>query len=655
MIDAPVNPTFLANLRALWRTDPRLAQRIDELPLDASLALHPTRTNCQTASVSTADGRTLFLHSRYDPIREATDFIKGLDRTEARCVILCGLGLGYHIQPIFDILGEELVILVSEPDLVTIKTALEHTDLSAGIAAGRIEFLTTPAKAALHERLVRHSTMLMLGAVIAVPPVARDHQAPAHAIIRQAVLDFAAFAKMSLVTLVKNAGITARNVANNLPVYASTPPPDVLRGRFTGCPAILVAAGPSLAKNIDQLAALRDRAVIIAAQTTLKPLLERGIKPHFVTSLDWSDLSRQFFDGVAIPDDVILVAEPKASWHVVDAFRGDTSAATKRVILLHNPFAQRCVGDVLPPRSPMDAGATVMHLAFYLAQWLGCDPIVFIGQDLAFGGHVYYAPGVAIHRAWDSELGRFGTLEMKEWERIARHRPILRKVPGHDGREIYTDEQMFTYLEQFERDFARCAARVIDATEGGARKQGAQAMSLSEAASAHLQAVIAAARFDFADVRWQDRSRLEAARDTLRRRREELAEFRALCDRTRELLHALESLTHDAKAFNRKIAEVDELRTLVQEHELIFAMVRDVSQLGELQRFAADRRLAESDDRGRDRAVQQLRRDGQFISSLLEGCDTLASIFDQALARFDAESNCTVSTATHQPTERGAS
>lgn len=637
MIDAPVNPTFLANMRALWRIDPRLAQRIDELPLDASLTLHPTRTDRPTASVTTADGRTLFLHSRYDPVREATDFIKGLDRSEARCVILCGLGLGYHIQAIFDILGEELVVLVSEPDLVTIKTAMEHTDLSAGIAAGRIEFLTTPAKAALHERLVRHSTMLMLGAVIAVPPVARDHQAPAHAIIRQAVLDFAAFAKMSLVTLVKNAGITARNIANNLPVYASTPPPDVLRGRFAGCPAILVAAGPSLAKNIDRLAALRDRAVIIAAQTTLKPLLERGIKPHFVTSLDWSDLSRQFFEGVAIPDEVILVAEPKASWQVVDAFRGESPATDKRVILLHNPFAQRCVGDVLPPRSPMDAGATVMHLAFYLAQWLGCDPIVFIGQDLAFGGQVYYAPGVAIHRAWDSELGRFSTLEMKEWERIARHRPILRKVPGQDGRAIYTDEQMFTYLEQFERDFARCPARVIDATEGGARKQGAQAMSLSEAASTFLTAAIRPDRFDFADVRWWDQSRLSAAQETLARRQEELREFCSLCKQTRDLLGKLETLTTHPTAFNRHIAEVDELRTLVQEHELIFAMVREVSQLGELQRFAADRRLAESDDRGRDRAVLQLRRDGQFIASLLEGCDTLASIFDQALARFDAE------------------
>lgn len=660
---SPADRCFVANMRALYRHDPRLAQRIDDLPVDASLRVQPSRAGPPTALVATPDGRELYLHSRYDPLREARDFCKSLDASDALCVILSGLGLGYHLQALFEQLGGEICVLVSEPDLVAIKTCLEQTDLSKELATGRVELITSPDKSALHDRLMRHSTTLMLGTRFVAPPFSRQVNAEAHAAIREAIMDFAAFAKMSLVTLVRNAEITCRNIANNLPTYLSTPPLDILRDRFRGCPAILVAAGPSLSRNIDQLAALRDRAVIIAAQTTLRPLLARGIVPHFVTSLDFSDMSRQFFEGLDIPEEVVLVAEPKASWHVIDAFCGRTGCKKgfsyqrdetqpgaavphsihpraavlhRRVILLDNVFAHRCVGEALARRTPMEPGATVMHLAFYLAQWLGCDPILFIGQDLAFTGHCYYAPGVAMHRAWWPETDRYCTLEMKEWERIVRHRAILRRVKDHERRDIYTDEQMFTYLEQFERDFVRCRAKVIDATEGGACKAGAEAMPLAAAADRFCGRRIEPERFDYLRTPWHDASRLAPAREELVSRLKGLEKFRAICEETRDILRELRGLLREPARFNRRIVRVDELRALVQEHDLIFAMVRDVSQLGELQRFAADRRMAGEVGSDGARAERQLQRDEAFMAALLDGCGRLRSILDESVGRLDA-------------------
>ncbi len=680
-MEVTANPVFLENMRRLWRHDPELAQRIDEVPIDAALALEPSRAGVPTASVIAADGRTLFLHSRYDPIREAREFCGSLETDDAACVVLCGLGLGYHLLALIEHFGKETVVIISEPDLVALKTALETTDLAEAIGSGQIELITSLDKSALHQRLGRHSASMMLGTVFAVPPVARDHNASFHAGCRDAITDFAAYAKVSLTTLVRNAAITCRNVANNLPTYVCTPPPDLLRNRFGGYPAILVAAGPSLAKNVDLLKGLEDRAVIIAAQTTLRPLLERGIRPHFVTSLDFSDLSRQFFEGLEVPAEVVLVAEPKASWQVIDAFRstigsqrsaissqhsavsGWHSAVSmgapaigryhpedgtapadsrchneellRRVILLDNPFARRCVGDELARRASIEAGATVMHLAFYLARWLGCDPIIFIGQDLAFGGHCYYAPGVAMHRAWGPELGRYCTLEMKEWERIARQRRTLRKVPDVDGRPIYTDEQMFTYLQQFERDFAGCSARVIDATEGGVKKTGAASMGLAEAIAEHCRGPIPAECFDYLRAGWFDPSRLRPAREALAERLGALSAFGDLCAETRELLEELTGLVERPTEFNRRIARVDELRTVVQQHELIYRMVRDVSQLAELQRIAADRRIDVDEATGTHRARRQLQRDRRFMEALLQGCDELRRILEESLARFD--------------------
>lgn len=703
-METPVNAVFVANMASLWRSDPRLAQMIDELPIDASHVVEPSRAGPPTALARRPDGSSLLLHSRYDPVREADEFIGSLERAggadeEPGCALLCGLGLGYHVDALRRRLGARAVLFVAEPDLVTIKTAFETTDLSGEVASDRLVFLTRLDKAHLHERLQARLSDLMFGILLAVPPASKSLHADFFAECRAAVTDFAAFARMSLVTLVRNAAITCRNVAFNLPAYVAGPSPEVLRGRFAGMPAVLVAAGPSLSKNVDQLVELQDRAVIIAAQTTLRPLLERGVTPDFVTSLDFSEMSRQFFENIDIPERVVLVAEPKAAWQAVDAFLGREDprplaldvrrsecqgsgravppdsrratafrpcgrsttggprhltpvgsgrAAPRRAILLDNAFAEKCVGGPLARRSPMEAGATVMHLAFYLAQWLGCDPIIFIGQDLGFGGHVYYAPGVAMHRAWRPETGRFQTLEMKEWERIVRQRAILRKVKDIHGRDIYTDEQMFTYLEQFERDFARARCRIIDATEGGARKRGAEVMTLHEAGERFFTRPIPDACFEFlarpwgvSGGPWYDRSRLKTAHEMVAERRKALAAFRALCEETRAILDRMAVLVGDPPRFNALIPRVDELRTQVRRHDLIYSMVREASQLGELQKLAADRRLAEREEGDSAHAAAQLARDRRFIDSLLEGCATLGEILDGAIRRLAASDDVT--------------
>jgi len=82
---------------------------------------------------------------------------------------------------------------------------------------------------------------------------------------------------------------------------------------------------------------------------------------------------------------------------------------------------------------------------------------------------------------------------MMEWQRIARHRTHLHKVIDVHGKSIYTDAQMHTYLQQFERDFAqyrREGLTIIDATEGGVAKQHTIAMPLVEFLEQHAQTTL---------------------------------------------------------------------------------------------------------------------------------------------------------------------
>ena len=651
---AAATDLYLRNMAALWRADGRLAHAIDQLPLDSALAVEPARSGAPTASLETAPGRRIYLHSRYDPVGEAAQLCRPLAEESAPIwsFILCGLGIGHAIAPLREQVSSDGLIIVLEPDLTTIKTALSIADVSEALQEDRLVFVTSADPADLHAKLDRHASLLMLGTrFVVLPAYVRLHE-EFFRVVRGLITDYAAFARMSLVTLVANARITCRNIANNLPAYLASPSIDGLRARFRGYPAVVVAAGPSLGRNVDQLKEARDRAVVIAVQTTLKPLLARGIQPDFVTSLDFSDLSKRFFEGVD-PGGTELVAEPKASWEVIDAFCGGAPGASqrpaRRLCMLANDFAIKCVGPQLGRRGGLRAGSTVAHLAFYLAEHLGCDPIIIIGQDLGFTGGVYYTPGVAMHDMWRPELGRFCSLEMKEWERIARARSILQRVTDLNGRALYTDDQMFTYLQQFERDFAACAARVIDATEGGVRKRGTEPMTLRDALERFAVRPIPerARRPDESSQETPAAAgeRLHAAAAEIERRLVELAEFQVICDDTRGLLDEMKGLLDRPEEFDHRVLRVDELRAIVEQKSQIFAMVSDVSQLGEIQKLSADRRLAL--DRARtaggiapkERARRQLARDARFIEHLLDGCAYLKRILTESRERLLAAAN----------------
>ena len=268
------------------------------------------------------------------------------------------------------------------------------------------------------------------------------------------------------------------NLFMNLPSYIYQPG----LGSLQSCcnhslPVVIVAAGPSLAENIHLLQEAKRHAVIICVGTAYKRLLAAGCVPDIVTTLDYHPISARYLEGVSDYSGSILVAGAQAAYQAIDAFRG-------RRILVGSPYLASFLPKLDRPWLP--PGATVAHLSFHLAEYMGGEPIIFVGQDLAFSHHVTHVPGSAIHRAWYTQLNRFNTFESLEWQQIAGLRGgVLRKVPAWSGEQLYTDVQMESYLHRFEEKFEQSSATVIDATEGGAKKKGAIAMSLSEAMRRH--------------------------------------------------------------------------------------------------------------------------------------------------------------------------
>ncbi len=493
-----------------------------------------------------------------------------------------GLGLGYHVEQIFDAASDEAILLVLEPDLVVLRIALEQRDLSRLIESRRVLFFTKPDKPELFIRLTPHTALMSVGFSFVAHAPSMQLADEFHTQMAAWISEFAAYGRTSLNTLVVNGRRTCENIARNLAWYAAAPGINRLKDRHRGTPAIIVSAGPSLRKNQHLLKQADGKAIVIAVQTTLQPLLEMGVEPQFATTLDHNDISTRFFEKLPPTLRTQLVAETKATSAIFALNPGPLS-------ILGNDLADSLLREMRLDKTRLRAGATVAHLAYYLAEHLGCDPIIFVGQDLGFSDGLCYTPGTSYEDVWRPELSRFCTVEMKQWEQIVRERPILRRIPDYQGRPMYTEERLFAYLQQFERDFSTARARIIDATEGGAFKRGAMPMPLADAIKQFCTQPILRIEGDHPGYRWD---LMDDVIQSLKRRDAEAVEIEQIARDTLPLLEEVRDHLADQPRVNRAIARIDSLRAKMNDLGQSYDLITQMTQLSELHRFQRDRHIA---------------------------------------------------------------
>ena len=435
------------------------------------------------------------------------------------------------------------------------------------------------------------------------------------------------FGQTSLNTLILNGRRTAENITRNIGWYAASGGVERLHHRYRGRPAVIVSAGPSLRKNKHLLPEAAGKAVIIAVQTTLQPLLDMGIEPHFVTSLDYHDICTRFFEKLPRSLPLELVAEPKASDRIFQLHTGPLT-------VLGNAYADSLLAEVLERKSRLSAGATVAHLAYYLAEHLGCDPIIFVGQDLGFSDGLCYTPGTSYEDVWRPELSEFCTVEMKQWEQIVRDRQILRQIPDQQGRAIYTEERLFTYLQQFERDFGRTKTRIIDATEGGAFKRGSTPMTLRAALDQFCATDLPAIADDHPGQHWE---RVVEAVECLQKRRREATEIEQIARQTLPLLQQVRDHLDDQARVNRLIAKIDKLRRQMDQHGACYQLIVELTQLTEMQRFENDRKIAAAQIEGTDLQRRQVERDVANVQGVIDAAAVFQSLMTEVINRLAGE------------------
>lgn len=603
---APTGPTsqsppasnLVENLAALWAVDPKLAVLVDAVTDDAALPLEPTRSGHLTAAVTPANAAAaIYLHSRYDPQLEA-------DRQTARVpadrleLFLLGLGLGYHAAALLK-KAPAAHVWAFEPDLRVVRAALETNDFATAILERKLLIVHTLDKSKLFGDWMPHLAGMTVGQEKIEHAVSVQLHADYFTGVRLLLEEFLGYGKTTMNTLLLNSRRTCENLARNIPWYAASPGIGRLKDVRRGKPAIIVSAGPSLRKNKHLLTEASGKAVIIAVQTAFQQVVDLGVQPDFVTSLDYHDISTQFFHRIPKTNRTELVAEPKATPKIFDLHPGPLS-------ILGSEFIESLLREMKLDRPTLTAGATVAHLAFYLAEHLGCDPVIFIGQDLGFSDGLAYAPGAAYDEIWRPELGRFNSVETMQWQRIVRDRQILKKTVDYQGRPIYTEQRLYSYLQQFERDFGKSGRTIIDATEGGVAKTGAAPMTLAAALNQYCTAPLGDPVAPNPGLDWQ---RLPQAETSLRNRLDEGIRVEQISHETLSLLKEITESLDDQQRVNTLIGRIDRLRAQMNELDQTYGLITQMTQRSELDRFAADRRIEAAGIDGVEKQRRQLLRD----------------------------------------------
>ncbi|HEG3902043.1 TPA: motility associated factor glycosyltransferase family protein [Campylobacter jejuni] len=221
--------------------------------------------------------------------------------------------------------------------------------------------------------------------------------------------------------------------------------------------AIVVSAGPSLAKQLPLLKAYQDKAVIFCADGALSMLEKEGIIPDYVLNIDFEDLPLRFFQN----------KENKTSLNMLSCATHPSLVRVldnKSVILRDDPLYQRFN---LNDFGYIDTGTHVSHFSYTLALALGFKNIIMIGQDLAFDEEGNsHSKGFALGERIDHTLNL----------------PTL-QVPAYAGKgEVLTHIAWNDYRIKLEYLFACNSkeAKFYNATEGGARIHFTEELSFKE-------------------------------------------------------------------------------------------------------------------------------------------------------------------------------
>ncbi|MGM0607121.1 MAG: motility associated factor glycosyltransferase family protein [Candidatus Muiribacteriota bacterium] len=474
-----------SNQEALKKKDVELFFELKKGAEKESISVEIIHTKKDELSLKAAvQNSEVLIHSKRAPLDEAARFVDKVLNSPGNFFIINGMGLGYHIKMLFEkfvLKDTNNKLIVVEPSYSILKKAFETFDFSDLINHPNVEFAAGLDTDVLRNKLSKLFKMYERERVKVFDfnsyrRLFPEFLAKADSDIKNTI----SVGISNYTTVKKYVDLWNENILKNLKNIIKTPGVLDYQGKFKNKPAIVVSAGPSLDKNGIYLKQAKNKSLIIAVDTAVKPLLSMGVIPDVVISVDSQYVNFLHLEGVKLPG-VYCVCSPIVYPDVAKIFDNN--------LIFFNFYFQLSmwIEKQLKENGVLFTGGSVATVAFDFARKIGADPIVFAGQDLAFTSNYFHAVNTYRDEKYFNNLSDTASLNERHKNKIlSSNKTIIQKKDIY-GRKVSTFRVLDDYCKWIEYECGRTSGKMINATEGGILKNNVINMKLKDVIEKYMQ------------------------------------------------------------------------------------------------------------------------------------------------------------------------
>lgn len=418
--------------------------------------------------------RKKYLHSVYAPSEEAQKWAEEVFDPGVWIYVIYGIGFLYHIEALMSRLEEErskkmqkrefvpnIKLILLEPFGEVIQAVRQTAKWEAVMEKENIIFIESfdevslrkEFNSALTQNEIDHLEIKFWTSYRGMDPVAEK-------MLMKTIRNVKMRRLLSSNTLNLFQDSMPTNLVKNAKYILRSTKIQDIENLFLYHTAVVVSAGPSLEKNIEQLKDFQNRVLIISGGRSVKALISRGIKPHFICSLDPDEENYRLYQEMGILSlNIPMISSWGNNHRIVEEYSG------KKVFVNNSGLKsldKQFFGEKL---TTIATGFTVATMQMSVAMALGCDKIIFIGQDMAYG----------------EEGERYGRDTKRKFGDDVDGDNFY-YVRGNLCEKVKTSYDLDLFRQHFEEQISKMEyCTFINATEGGAYVQGTRVMSLQDA------------------------------------------------------------------------------------------------------------------------------------------------------------------------------
>ncbi len=393
--------------------------------------------------------RSVYLHSKYNPIKEAKKYYKDYEKINYGSIIfMFGFGLSYYVQELYNKVKTRATIVVYEPDKEIFDIVMKNIDI-CDILENEDIFITFELDKLFAFGLDNCDYKLECIQIY------KELYLKEHKEFMEKIKTTLNRIRMRYSTVYVYKSIWLRSIFSNFKYILKSYYLFDFKDIFENKPIIVVGAGPSLNKNVHLLKELKGKVCIISVFSATKVLEKAGIVPDFMATIDSLQYGITDFEA-KIP----LIYHRYCNKELLEKHKNN-----KIVSISSNEFLKSVLENI--KEDNVVSGTTVTYFCTTIARYFGASEIILIGQDFSWTKDAIHAKG-SVH---DKNL--YGYKEYHHYN-----------MPVEDmyGNTVYTNAPFMNFKENFE-DYVKDLPKnikLIQASEGGLKIEGAETRTLRE-------------------------------------------------------------------------------------------------------------------------------------------------------------------------------